>query len=540
VNRTVALRQLISRLPKAVPHGSLDVDVTGLTHDSRLGRPGDLFVCLRGHNHDGHRHAPAALAAGAVAIVVNEGGLAAAEVELPETSTVIVVKDTRRALPLLACAYYGDPSHALTMIGVTGTNGKTTTVRMIASILRAAGKKVGTIGTLGAEIDGAPLPSDHTTPEADHLQELLAQMRDAGAEAVAMEVSSHALAQFRTDGIAYNVGVFTNITQDHLDFHGTMEAYFEAKARLFADYPVLYPRPDGKLFASVINTSLWEGRDLVTLARGDIITYATVPGDPAVLLAEDVILAPDSARFTLVYDSGVQVFRFPVTLPIGGAFQVGNALAAIGAALRLGIPPAVITQGLAQLPPVPGRFEAVPTGNRGYSVIVDYAHTPDGLENVLRSARELHPARILCVFGCGGNRDRTKRPKMGRLAATLAEIAIVTSDNPRHEEPQAIIDEILAGMDPVADPAITAEIHVEPDRRAAIGLAIGLAQPGDIVVIAGKGHEDYQIIGDAKHHFDDREVAREWLALQPESPEAPNLPGSDSDPAPSASSEREA
>jgi UDP-N-acetylmuramoyl-L-alanyl-D-glutamate--2,6-diaminopimelate ligase len=471
-----------------------------------------MFVCLIGKAFDGHRYALEALARGAALLVVNAGGLEAAGVIVPESAAVLEVPDTRAALPLLACAYHDDPSHAMTMIGVTGTNGKTTTVHMVAAILRAAGKKVGVIGTLGAELDGSPLPSEHTTPEADQLQELLAQMRDAGADAVAMEVSSHALAQRRTDGIAFNVGVFTNITQDHLDFHGTMDAYFQAKARLFADYPIRYPRPDKRIFTSIINVSQWEGRDLVTLARGDVLTYATVPGDPAVLCAEEVTLTPNSARFTAVYDSGVQKFNFPVTLPIGGAFQVGNALAAIGATLRLGVAPEVIVQGLAQLPPIPGRFQAVPTSERGYSVIVDYAHTPDGLENLLRSARELQPTRILCVFGCGGNRDRTKRPIMGRLAATLADVAIVTSDNPRHEDPQAIIAEILTGMDPATDPAICAAIHVEPDRRAAINLAIAQAQPGDIVLIAGKGHEDYQILGDVKHHFDDREVAREALS----------------------------
>ncbi len=494
--------------------------MTGLTHDSRHIVAGDLFVCLRGQAHDGHRYAADALVLGASALIVNTGGLTAASVEIPDDATVVEVPDTRRALPLLACAYYGDPSHQLSMVGVTGTNGKTTTVRMIAAILRAAGRRVGTIGTLGSELDGAAIPSDHTTPEADQLQELLAQMRDQGADAVAMEVSSHALAQHRTDGIAFNAGVFTNITQDHLDFHGSMDAYFEAKSRLFAEYPILYPRPDRRMFASIINTSQWEGRDLVTLARGDVLTYATVPGDPAVLRAEEVQLAPDSAHFTAVYDSGVERFNFPVTLPIGGAFQVGNALAAIGTALRLGIAPEVIARGLAALPPVPGRFEAVPTGERGFSVIVDYAHTPDGLENLLRSARNLHPARILCVFGCGGNRDRTKRPIMGRLAGTLAEAAIVTSDNPRREDPQAIIAEILTGMDRNQDPEIRAEIHVEPDRRAAIHLAIAQARSGDIVLIAGKGHEDYQILGDTKHHFDDREVAREALDALPSSSDA--------------------
>ena len=509
-----SLAQLLSRLPKAqsnVETPALEaVTVAGISHDSRLMEPGDVFVCLRGQAFDGHRYALDALQKGAVALVVQAGGLETAGIQLPSDAPVITVKDTRHALPLLACEIYGNPSHALTMVGVTGTNGKTTTTRMIASILRAAGRKVGTIGTLGADVDGIELPSEHTTPESDQLQSLLAQMREQGADAVVMEVSSHALAQRRTDGIAFNIGVFTNLTQDHLDFHGTLDAYFEAKARLFAEYPILYPRPDKTVFASIINVAAWEGRNLVTLARGDILTY-TSESNPANLQAKDVELAPESATFTLSYDIGTARWTLPIMLPVGGAFQVGNALAAIGACLKLGIDKETIARGLANLPPVPGRFEAVPN-HRGFSVVVDYAHTPDGLENVLRSARELHPNRLLCVFGCGGNRDRAKRPIMGRLAGTLADVAIVTSDNPRHEEPQAIIDEILTGMDTTSDAALTADIHVEADRRKAIALAVSLAGPGDLIVIAGKGHEDYQIIGDTKHHFDDREVARELLA----------------------------
>jgi UDP-N-acetylmuramyl-tripeptide synthetase len=264
------------------------------------------------------------------------------------------------------------------------------------------------------------------------------------------------------------------------------------------------------MFVSVINVGQWEGNDLVTLAQGDIITYTTLP-KPAVLTARDVELTAESATFTAVYAPGMKETAFPIMLPIGGAFQVANALAAIGAGLALRLTPETIARGLATLPPVPGRFEAVPTGDRGFSVIVDYAHTPDGLENLLRSAQALQPSRILCVFGCGGNRDRAKRPKMGRLAGTMADIAIVTSDNPRYEEPDAIIAEILAGMDRTADPEIAAEIYVEPDRRKAIALALSLAQPGDMVLIAGKGHEDYQLIKGETLHFDDREVARELL-----------------------------
>ena len=491
--------------------GDTSQRVTGITHDSRHVNPGDLFFCLEGGAHDGHLFAEEVLRKGVAGIVVNEGGLQKAGVSLSENATVITVPDTRAALPLIACAFYGDPSHSMMMIGVTGTNGKTTSTRLIASILRAAGKKVGTIGTLGSELDGKLFQSEHTTPEADQLQSLLAQMRDEGADAIVMEVSSHAISQRRTEGIAFNAAIFTNLTQDHLDYHKTLEAYFATKARLFSEYPLLYPRPDRKPLVSVINVGQWEGRDLVTMARGDILTFA-IGEMPAVLKAEAVELAPESAKFTVVYDSGVEKYAFPISLPIGGAFQVGNALGAIGACLRLGISKEAIARGLAALPPVPGRFEAVPTAGKGFSVIVDYAHSPDGLDNLLRSARELHPSRILTVFGCGGNRDRTKRPIMGRLAATLSEIAIVTSDNPRKENPDEIIQEILAGMNSEANPEIGAEIHVESDRRKAISLAISLAKPGDIVLIAGKGHEDYQIVGDRILPFDDRLVAKEILA----------------------------
>ncbi|MCS6776987.1 MAG: UDP-N-acetylmuramoyl-L-alanyl-D-glutamate--2,6-diaminopimelate ligase [Chloroherpetonaceae bacterium] len=508
------LEALCAALPNALLEGQKDVAVSRICHDSRQVVPGALFVCLKGATHDGHAFASEAVARGAVALAVNADAAHAVTMGLPREVPRLVVPDTRRALPILACAFYQHPSHRLTMIGVTGTNGKTTTVRMIASILRAAGQKVGTIGTLGAELDGEPMESAHTTPEADQLQELLYRMVEGGAQAVAMEVSSHALAQFRTDGIAFNAGVFTNITQDHLDFHGTMEAYFQAKARLFTEYPVLYPRPDGQPFVNVINVTAWEGRDLVTMARGEIITFST-GHTPAVLTASDVVLSPSAIRFTLHYDAGVERWALPLSLPVGGAFQVANALAAVGATVRLGVPVDAIVQGLAHLPPVPGRFEAVPTGGRGFSVIVDYAHTPDGLENLLRSARELEPGRILLVFGCGGNRDRTKRPQMGRIAGTLADVAIVTSDNPRHEDPNAIIAEILSGMDATKDPAITAQVQVEPDRRAAITLAIQQARPGDLVLIAGKGHEDYQIVGDAVLPFDDRQVTREVLATLP-------------------------
>lgn len=509
-----SLAELTALLPGAAIQGARERTVTGIARDSRAVRPGDLFVCIRGESHDSHRYALDALGKGAVALVVEPNGLEQVGISLPAGTSILRVENTRQALPLLACGFYGDPAQQLLMVGVTGTNGKTTTTRMVASILRAAGKRVGTIGTLGSELDGSPIPSEHTTPEADQLQALLALMCAEGAEAVVMEVSSHAIAQHRTDGIAFNAAIFTNLTQDHLDFHHSMEEYFATKARLFTEYPVRYPRngPHNSHapFVSVISVSQPEGRRLTALAEGEILTFST-DGSPATLTAENVTLSAESAQFTVLYSTAADCERFPVRLPIGGAFQVGNALGAIGACLGLQIPIEAIRAGLAQLPPVPGRFEAVPTSGRGFSVIVDYAHTPDGLDNLLRSARQLSPGRIVLVFGCGGDRDRTKRPKMGRLAGTLADIAIVTSDNPRHEEPNAIIAEILPGMDP-ADPEIKASILVEPDRRTAIQLALSQARPGDILLIAGKGHEDYQIVGDRVLPFDDRKIAAEILA----------------------------
>ena len=509
---SMSIGALAQHLTQAQLHGPDGTIVRGLTHDSRMVKPGDLFVCLEGVNHDGHRFLSDAFHAGAAGAVVRRGALEKLGVSLPEEISWIEVEDTRRELPRIASTLYGNPSQSMLMVGVTGTNGKTTTTLMTAAILRAAGRRVGTIGTLGAELDGVSLPSEHTTPEADQLQSLLAEMLQRGADAVVMEVSSHALAQFRTDDIAFNAGIFTNITQDHLDFHQTMKAYFEAKARLFTDYPVLYKRDDKKEFIAVINVGQWEGREMVTLARGDVITYTPETSDPAVLRPEEIELAPGSTRFQAVYDSGVKQFRIPIALPVGGAFQVGNALAAIAACLRLGVPPETVQKGLSEMYPVPGRFETVSSDGEGYSVIVDYAHTPDGLENLLHSAQTLHPRRIICLFGCGGNRDKTKRPMMGRLAGTIADIAVVTSDNPRFEDPLMIINEVLAGMDSEIDPSITAEIIVEPDRRKAIFKAVALAQEGDIVLLAGKGHEDYQIIGDTQFPLDDRLIAREAIA----------------------------
>jgi UDP-N-acetylmuramoyl-L-alanyl-D-glutamate--2,6-diaminopimelate ligase len=469
------------------------IDVRGISHDSREVKPGDLFVCLVGEKSDGHRFAADAVARGAAALAIQADHADEISRNVPR----ITVPDTRRALPALSAALFGHPSRAMKVVGITGTNGKTTTTFLTAAILQRAGLKTGTIGTLGAYLGDEKLPSEHTTPEADQLQALLAEMRSRGAEAVVMEASSHALAQYRTDSIDFDAAAFTNLTQDHLDYHGDMESYYRSKLRLFTDYPA----ESGKLFAASINVDDSYGRRLATESKGRVLTYA-IDG-PADIRAESVETGPGSVSFRAATPSG----GFDVRLNIGGAFQAYNALAAIGVAVGLGMTPDVIAAGLASLTAVPGRFESVPTG-RGFHVIVDYAHTPDGLENLVASARRLKPARILLVFGCGGNRDRTKRPIMGRTAATKAEVAIVTSDNPRNEDPNLIIEEVLAGMKDA-----TADVIVEPDSRAAIATAIAQARDGDIILIAGKGHEDYQLVGDNVLSFDDRLVAREILGM---------------------------
>ncbi len=504
------LRSIIENLKVTAISGSDCSPISGITHDSRAIKPGMLFVCLKGEKHDGHKFALQAVEQGAAALLVSKNGLESANVQLPPGVSVITVPDTRKALPLAACAFYKNPSHQLKMIGVTGTNGKTTSALMIAAILRAAGQKVGVIGTLGAELDGIRYPSEHTTPEADQLQSLLADMHNDGADSVVMEVSSHSIDQERTAGIAFNAVVFTNITQDHLDYHKTMDAYFDTKARLFSEYPVKYPRSDGRAFLSVINVVQWEGRELVTLARGEIVTFSTTD-TPGVLTVRDVSLSAESSHFTLIYDDGTKRFERQIDLSIGGSFQVSNALGAAACCLRLGKSIDDVAAGLASLKSVPGRFEAVRSEKLDFSVVVDYAHTPDGLDNLLKSARSLNPKRLITVFGCGGNRDRAKRPIMGRLAAEQSDVAIVTSDNPRHENRDDIISDILAGMDFESNSSLIAKTHILPDRREAIEFAIRTAQSGDIVLIAGKGHEDYQIVGEEVLPFDDRVVAGEIL-----------------------------
>ena len=437
--------------------------ITGLADDSRAVQPGDLFFCLPGANHDGHDFAAQAHERGAAALVVERPlGLAC-----PEFETASV----RRAVGPVSAAFYGQPSRSMTMVGVTGTNGKTTVASLLASILEAAGCRTETIGTLTGTL---------TTPAPVCLQRRLAEWRSTGVEAVVMEVSSHALDQHRVDGICFDAAVFTNLTQDHLDYHGTMEHYFAAKQRLFT--PELAAR-------AVVNLADPQGRQLA-----DNPCIPTVGYDP-----QHISWSIDGPAMALRWRGE------HLRLPLVGRFNAANALAAAETALLLGVGVAEITTGLESVPPVPGRFEMVETG-RPFTVIVDFAHTPDGLAQVLDTARELvaDGAHLRVVFGCGGDRDPDKRPEMGRVAAELADQVVVTSDNPRSEDPEAIIADVLAGAPPVAS-----HLATEPDRREAIAQCLADAAEGDVVVVAGKGHETTQTVGDEVIPFDDRAVVRE-------------------------------
>jgi UDP-N-acetylmuramoyl-L-alanyl-D-glutamate--2,6-diaminopimelate ligase len=500
------LGMLLSELAETVQgatvagHTTGDVVVSGLAYDSRTVRPGYLFLAVPGARHDGHEFVSAVVAAGAAAVIVQADRAGRfADLGVPR----LVVPDVRAAMAPLAARFYGDPTRALFLAGVTGTNGKTTVTRMIDSIARAAGDTTGVVGTLGATVAGEDLPGERTTPEAPDLQALFARMVERGVRSAAIEVASHAIAQGRTEACAFDVGVFTNLTQDHLDYHGTMEAYQETKLRLFTDYADA-ARDAGKAFAAVLNADDAAGRAFAERTRAArVLTYAARPGQTADVRAADARLGVDRITFTAHRAGGA----FPVELGFGGAFNVSNALAAVGYGVARGLPADVIAEGLRTCPPVPGRFQPVRAG-QDFTVLVDYAHTPDGLENVLRSVRELPHERLLVVFGCGGDRDRTKRPKMGRIARELSDVAFVTSDNPRSENPAAILDEIVAGMDGDG----SAVVRRETDRRAAIALAVREARPGDTVVIAGKGHETYQIVGDKTLPFDDVAVAAEEIA----------------------------
>lgn len=471
-----------------------DVEIRNLQYDSRNVQRGDCFFAIRGTGADGHRFIESAINSGAAAVVL-ENDAALPESMFLHTGVIkIVVPDSRKTLALMAANYYGHPSDHLTMVGVTGTNGKTTTTHIIRSILEAAGQNVGLIGTIEYKIGNQVTPASHTTPESLELNQLLARMVESGCSSVSMEVSSHALHQYRIHGLHFNVGVFTNLTQDHLDYHGSMDEYFKAKKLLF----------DGLVESSCAITNAddeW-GWKMLGSTRARQIAYGV--NETADVQAKDIQLSLNGTSFTIQYRDQSTL----ISSPLVGRFNVYNILAAFSAGIALELSTDVIATGIANVKSVRGRFERIPSP-RGWTAVIDYAHTPDALEKCLRTIHDVLPetnrGRIITVFGAGGDRDRTKRPLMGSVVGSLSDIVVVTSDNPRTEDPQRIMDDIIQGI-----PGGATMIR-EVDRRAAIEGALQQAKPGDVILIAGKGHEDYQVIGREKIHFSDREIVEEVI-----------------------------
>ena len=492
------LSELVQGVPGATVRGDPGTEIRGLAYHTRDVADGTLFFCVPGLTVDGHDFAAAAVEAGAAAVVCARG--------IDVRATQVVVPSVRRAMALAASAWFGHPSRALQVAGVTGTNGKTTTAHLIAGLFAAAGHRSGLLGTVVNRIGGVDNPVTLTTAESLDLQRMFREMVQAGDEACALEVSSHALAQDRGLGIDFDVVVFSNLTRDHLDYHKDLEDYFGAKRRLFLPGEARNGRA-----AAVVNIGDEFGARLAKECAphyGDDLWTCEVDEhgrSAAAVVARDLDLRADGSAFTLVCPRLGLDER--IELRLAARFNVENALAAAAAALALGLPREAVLRGLAVTEGVPGRFQAVRAG-QPFSVVIDYSHTPDSLENALKAARAVTGGRVLVVFGCGGDRDRGKRPLMGAIGARLADRSVITSDNPRTEEPLAIIDEIAAGVP--AD--LAGKTVIEPDRREAIRLAFGEAQAGDTVVIAGKGHEQGQLIGDRKVPFDDRTVAEEELA----------------------------
>lgn len=466
-----------------------DAEVSGISIDSRTLIPGELFLCMPGTKVDSHNFVDEALSKGATAVVVTRRDVydALQDRDVP----VAVVRDAVAACWKLAKQCYGNSSARLSVVGITGTNGKTTTAWLLMQLLQAVGRNAGYIGTLGARTAREEFQTDLTTPFPPQVQSLLQRFAERGVDSVAMEVSSHALQQRRVDGVEFKVAVFTNLTQDHLDFHRSLDDYFQCKRRLFHDMP----QPERPI--AVLNADDPFGRRLRSELEG-AITFGAEPSATLRLIRGSATVS--HCAFTVEY-GGV---CYDVEVPLGASFNIVNCLAALGAALSLGVRVEDAVAALSAVRPAPGRFESIPT-NADYQVLVDYAHTPDALVKLLTAVRELGPKRIITVFGCGGDRDRTKRPLMGTAAATHSDVVYVTSDNPRTENPESILKDILPGVRPGT------AVRVQADRRQAIYGAIAEARAGDVVVIAGKGHEDYQILGTTKIHFDDREVAAEAI-----------------------------
>ena len=475
------LRKILEGVSLTGGNADLDMEISSISYDTRTLAPGALFVAMSGEKNDGHRYIEAALDRGAAAVLCERA---------PESpGPWLTAADSRLALALVSANWFGRPGDSMTLVAVTGTNGKTTTTSLLKELLeRAAGAKVGLIGTNRNMIGGEELPAHRTTPESYELQSLLRRMADAGCTHVVLEASSHALVQRRTAGLTFDAGVFTNLTQDHLDYHHTMEEYRDAKGLLF-----------DQCRRAVLNLDDEAGRWYLDKISCPAFTYSENRAC-AGLTARNIRLFPGCVEFEALTLGRIS----RVHLPIPGGFSIYNALAALAAGLCLGLDLEDMARVMPAVHGVKGRVEVVPVP-RAYTVIIDYAHSPNALENILTTARDFTAGRLVCVFGCGGDRDKTKRPVMGAVAAELADLSVVTSDNPRTEAPQAIIDDILAGMG-------EAELHVEPDRRAAISWALAQGKPGDVIVLAGKGHETYQEIGGVQYHMDEREIVADWFA----------------------------
>ncbi|MBP1657516.1 MAG: UDP-N-acetylmuramoyl-L-alanyl-D-glutamate--2,6-diaminopimelate ligase [Bacteroidetes bacterium] len=470
-----------------------DVEVHEIRYDSRLVTHGDLFVAIPGTAVNGARYIEEAIQRGAIAVVTQDDTALPEALFLHTRVMKIVVPDARVALAQLATNYYEHPSSQMRVIGVTGTNGKTTTTYLIKAALEARGERVGLIGTIAVDRGGELLPATHTTPESLELQSLLRSMVQRGCTYAVMEVSSHALSMERVHGVRFAAGVFTNLTQDHLDYHGSMDAYLAAKRRLFEMLPA-----DA---VAVLNGDDPASADLRAATKARCRTYGLI--SPADVMGRDITMDMHGMSFSTAWNG--QTVR--LSSPLTGAFNAANILAAFTVACELGLPPETAAKGLASLQAVRGRFEQL-VSPTGWTAVIDYAHTPDALERVLTAIRELLPSpdsKIITVFGCGGNRDKDKRPKMGRIASALSTITVLTSDNPRQEDPNIILSQIQAGVLPGKT------VYTEADRRQAIIKGLLLAESGDIVLIAGKGHEDYQVVGTTKSHLDDREEVEMFI-----------------------------
>ncbi len=485
----VRLAKLLRGIDTRTPAASGDLEISEIAYDSRLAKPGTLFVAIHGEKTDGNRYVSDAVGRGTVAVISEQENPGA----LPAAFPWIQVADARKALAISAANFYLRPAEVLKLIGVTGTNGKTTTSYLVDSILRAAGCEVGLLGTIGYRLVREFRPAPNTTPESLDLQKYLAQIVRAGGTHAVLEASSHALAMDRLWGCAFAVAIFTNLTRDHLDFHKNFEEYFAAKRRLFEGVGAAAPA------TGVINRDDEYGKRLSGLASRTL-TYGLEPG------ADIATRKPAFSHSGIEFVAETPVGKIEIRSKLVGRPNVYNILAAIGAGVALGLPKNVIATGIAQLSAVPGRFERIEVG-QPFLVIVDYAHTDDALRNLLATAKELNPdGRIITLFGCGGDRDRTKRPLMGEVAGHASDIVVLTSDNPRSEDPLLIINDVIVGVQ-----RTKAKLFVEPDRQKAIEVALDEARSGDIVLLAGKGHETCQVLRDRTIEFDDREVARAAL-----------------------------